>query len=79
MLTEYLNAAMDHAVYERMEDGQFWGEIPDFKGLWATGATEEKCARALRSALEDWILIATRFGDTLPIVDGIDINVHIAA
>ncbi|HVC33289.1 MAG TPA: type II toxin-antitoxin system HicB family antitoxin [Chloroflexota bacterium] len=79
MLTEYVNAAMRHAVYETMEDDNMWGEIPGFPGLWAAGATRTECERELRSTLEDWILIATRFGDTLPTVDGIDINVHVAA
>ena len=79
MLVEYIDAAMRHAVYELMEDGNVWGEIPGFPGLWATEATPEGCVRELRSTLEDWILIATRFGDTLPVVDGLDINVHVAA
>jgi len=79
VLSDYINAAITHAVYETMEDGAVWTEIPGFPGLWATGSTHEECERELRSTLEDWILIATRFGDTLPVVDGIDINVHVAA
>ncbi len=78
MLTKYIDAAMRRAQYETMEDGAVWGEIPGFPGLWASGATQEECERELRSTLEDWLLVATHFGDTLPILDGIDINVHVA-
>jgi predicted RNase H-like HicB family nuclease len=79
VLSDYLNAAMRQAAYETTEDGTVWGEIPGFPGLWAMGVAPEECERELRSTLEDWILIATRYGDTLPVVEGIDVSVHVAA
>ena len=30
MLTQYIQAAMHRATYELLEDGTFYGEIPDF-------------------------------------------------
>ena len=39
MLTEYIEAAMRHARIERLpESGQYYGEIPETPGVWATGA-----------------------------------------
>ena len=35
MLREYINAAMGKAVYDILEDKTYYGEIPDFKGLFA--------------------------------------------
>ena len=44
MLSEYLRAAMRHAKYELLsDDGSFYGEIPDFQGVYANQATLESC------------------------------------
>lgn len=40
MLSEYIDRAMRHAQYERIEDGTFFGEIPGFEGLWANAPTQ---------------------------------------
>ena len=74
MLIDYIKAAMRHAKYERMENGRFFGRIPDCQGAWGEGATLESCQEDLQSALEDWILIRVRHGLSLPTIDGIDIN-----
>ena len=40
MLASYLDAAMERAHYEIIEDeGSFWGEIPGVQGVWARHAT----------------------------------------
>jgi len=41
-----------------MEDGQFFASIPEFEGLWATGATVEEARNDLEVALESWIVAA---------------------
>jgi len=74
MLIEYIQAAMQHAEFEQMEDGRFFGTIPLCPGLWADGDTVEATRETLREVLEDWILVKTRFGDEMPVIDGIDIN-----
>jgi predicted RNase H-like HicB family nuclease len=72
MLLEYIQAAMEKAEYEILsDDGSYYGRIPGFKGLWANEKTLEKCRRQLQNALEDWLLIGIRFGDKLPVVNGI--------
>jgi predicted RNase H-like HicB family nuclease len=66
MLSEYLNAAMDRARYEMIEDPEpFYGEIPELQGVWATGGSLEECRRNLAASLEDWLLFSIARG--LPI------------
>lgn len=74
MLTEYIQSAMRHAHYELMENGHFFGTIPACKGLWAECKTLEKCREALQSTLEDWLLLGLQLGNTLPVIDGINLN-----
>ena len=47
MLTSYIQAAMDRATYERLDDGTYYGEIAECPGVWADGATLEECRRTL--------------------------------
>jgi predicted RNase H-like HicB family nuclease len=73
-LTAYIEAAMDLAQYDKLEDGTFSGEIPKLPGVIAFGQTLKGCERELRSTLEDWILVGLRLGHTLPKLAGIDLN-----
>ncbi|MFQ6093368.1 MAG: type II toxin-antitoxin system HicB family antitoxin [bacterium] len=74
MLTEYLDKAMRRAVYEKLKDGTYWGEIPVCPGTNACKPTLLECQEELRSVLEDWILLSLQDGDELPVIDGIDLN-----
>jgi len=74
MLTRYIQQAMRHARYELMEDGRFFGRIPECQGLWAEAATLEECREELQSALEDWLLLGLQLGHTLPVIDGLDLS-----
>jgi predicted RNase H-like HicB family nuclease len=57
MIVEYSNAAMERARYRLIEDDEpYYGEIPEVKGVWATGKSPEGCRRNLAAALEDWLL-----------------------
>ena len=77
MLTDYIDAALTHALYEPMENDEGWfASIPDFPGLWAHGMTVEETRAALKSALEDWILVGVRLGREMPLVNGINVNVR---
>lgn len=67
MLLEYLNAALDRAHYEIIEDDEpFYGEIPSVQGVWASGRTLEECRRRLAQALEDWVLFTVSRGEAPP-------------
>ena len=66
---------MHKATYELLEDGTFYGEIPECQGVWASSATLETCRQELQDALEGWIILGLRLDHTLPILENIDINV----
>lgn len=75
MLAEYIDKAMEEAVYEIIEDeGTYWGEIPGLQGVWARHTTLEGCRRELREALSDWIALRLRLGLPIPVIAGIDLN-----
>lgn len=74
MLIEYIQAAMTHAEFEQMEDGRYFGTIPPCQGVWADGDTVDATRETLREVLDDWILVKARFGDEMPVIDGLDIN-----
>ena len=65
-LTAYIEAALELARYDKLEDGTFAGEIPPLVGVAAFGPTLRACERELRSVLEDWILVGLRMGHRLP-------------
>jgi predicted RNase H-like HicB family nuclease len=76
MLTEYLNAALKRAKYEFLpDDNSFYGESPDFEGLYANSKTLEECREELKETLEDWLLISLRRNLNIPVVEGIDLNI----
>jgi predicted RNase H-like HicB family nuclease len=56
-LTEYLHAAMRHAEYERLDDGDWYAHIKGLPGLWASAKTVEDTRNDLLSALEDWLYV----------------------
>jgi predicted RNase H-like HicB family nuclease len=74
MLTAYLQHALRHARYELMENGRFFGAIPECRGVWGEGATLEECRDELQGALESWVVVGLRHNDPFPVIDGIDIN-----
>lgn len=75
MLAEYIDKAMEQAVYEIIEDERtYWGEIRGLQGVWARHASLEGCRRELREALSDWIALRLRLGLSIPVIAGIDLN-----
>jgi predicted RNase H-like HicB family nuclease len=75
MLIRYLQAALDNARYEIIEDEEpFYGEIPQLAGVWATGLTLEACRRNLAAAVEDWLLFSLAKGLPIPTIDGVTLH-----
>jgi predicted RNase H-like HicB family nuclease len=71
MIAEYIKAALKNAHYEMIEDEEpFYGEIPELKGVWATGKTLEECRDNLNENLEGWILIRNSKGMDIPEING---------
>jgi predicted RNase H-like HicB family nuclease len=75
-LTAYIEAALEVASYDKLEDGTFAGEISKLPGVIAFGKTLRECEQELQSVLEDWILVGLRLGHKLPKLAGIDLNQH---
>jgi len=61
MLIEYVEEALRRARYELIEDEEpYYGEVPELKGVWATGKTLEQCRETLKDVIEGWILVSLR-------------------
>jgi predicted RNase H-like HicB family nuclease len=73
MLTNYIQAAMAHAEYEKLPDNTWFGHIVGLDGVWANAATREDCRVELQSALEDWILFRLTNQFLIPTIDGISL------
>jgi predicted RNase H-like HicB family nuclease len=71
MISEYVQGALRKARYEVLqEEGGYYGEIPGFRGVYATGSTLEACREELQEVLEEWILFRVSKNLSLPSVDG---------
>jgi predicted RNase H-like HicB family nuclease len=59
VLTDYIQAALKKAKYEILpDDGTYYGEIPELRGVWANAGTLEECRNELREVIEDWLLVS---------------------
>lgn len=75
MLNQYIEKALERAEYKRLDDQTWFAEIPGFKGVWANGATVERCRKELSEVLEEWVLLKLRDNDPIPVIDGIEIKI----
>ncbi|MBN1322447.1 MAG: type II toxin-antitoxin system HicB family antitoxin [Methanotrichaceae archaeon] len=67
MFAEYIAAAMDRASHEIIDDPEpFYGEVPELRGVWAQGKTQEECRENLAGVIEGWIALRLRLGLALP-------------
>ena len=74
ILTDYVNQALAHAVYDKLDDVTFAGRIPLCKGVVAFGTTLHEGEDELHSTLEDWLLVGLKLGHPLPVIAGINLN-----
>jgi predicted RNase H-like HicB family nuclease len=76
MLMDYIKTALRQAKYELLpDDGTYYGEIPVCNGVYANADTLEDCREQLQEVLEDWILFRIYKNLSLPVIDGIELNV----
>ena len=67
MLTEYIEEALRRARYEIIDDEEpYYGEVPELKGVWATGNTLEGCRKNLKEVIEGWLVISIKKGLPVP-------------
>ena len=75
MIVQYIAAALASARFEEIEDEEPWyGEIPELRGVWATGRTEAECRSHLAEALDGWLIVRLRRGLAIPPVDGVGLE-----
>ncbi len=74
ILSEYIEGALEGAVFDKLEDGSDWGSIPSCPGVVACSISLRECERELRSVLEDWLLLGLKLNHNLPVIGGIDLN-----
>ena len=70
ILTEYLEAAMNHVQLDRLSDTEVYAEIPPCPGVWATGKNEWHARQQIREVLEEWLVLKIRGQEPIPHVDG---------
>lgn len=73
MITEYIQAALRRAKYE-VEEDTYYAEVPELPGVLAYGGTLEDCRQQLIEVIEGWLIVGFRHGDTIPVLDSVDLN-----
>ena len=77
MLNQYIQTVLRQVKYEILtDDGSFYGEIPDFQGVWANAATLEECRNELAEVLEEWIFFRISRNLSLPVVNGLRLAIE---
>jgi len=77
MLLEYIQSALNHAKYEILpEDGSYYGEVPECNGVYANSDTLEVCREELREVLEEWLLFRIYRNLSIPVIDGISLDIE---
>jgi predicted RNase H-like HicB family nuclease len=76
MLLEYINKAMVKAHYEILQDdSSYYGEIPEFEGVYASASDLETCRNELKEVLEEWILLRVSRNLEIPKVEGLNLKI----
>ena len=67
MLSRYIQAALDRAHYEIIDDKEsLFGTVPGLDGVWASGFSLEECRTNLADVVEDWVFISIARGLPIP-------------
>jgi predicted RNase H-like HicB family nuclease len=75
MLTDYVNAALRHATYEQLPDGEgYYGAISELPGVWGNADTLEEAREAVRVSLEGWVALALERHVPIPEIDGVTLS-----
>lgn len=58
MIREYIEAALQQAHYEIIEDDEpYYGEVEGLQGVWAQGKSLEECRANLADVIDGWLLV----------------------
>ncbi len=67
---DYVRLCVSYAVFTRDENGHWTVEIPPLRGCVTWGETRAEAASMAEDAIHGWLVLALRFGDEIPTVDG---------
>lgn len=69
MIRDYIQAALEHAKYEIIQDEEpYYGEVEGLQGVWATGKTLEQRRARLMDVVYGWIIVRLSKGLSIPAV-----------
>jgi predicted RNase H-like HicB family nuclease len=74
LMADYIEAAMREARYEVLEDGTWYAEIPELKGVWSDAETREQSRKELEEVLEEWIYLRLSRNLSIPPMGGVVIK-----
>ena len=75
MLIQYIQAALEHAKYEIINDEEsYYGEVSELQGVWASGRTLEECRKNLEEVIDEWIILRLRKGLPIPSIENFTIE-----
>jgi predicted RNase H-like HicB family nuclease len=66
MIRQYVEQALRRASYDKLEDGTYCAEVPELRGVLATGRTLEECREQLAEVVEEWVLVRVSKGLSVP-------------
>jgi predicted RNase H-like HicB family nuclease len=73
-LSQYLDAALKLAEYERDEDGGIVARVPNAQGFFSQGDNFEEARENLRDVIEGHILLALQLDFPIPAIEGVSIE-----
>jgi predicted RNase H-like HicB family nuclease len=66
MLTEFISKKLKKAKYKLLEDGQYFGDIPGIRGVWAVHKNLQACKKELQEVFEEWLILQIADGVKIP-------------
>jgi predicted RNase H-like HicB family nuclease len=67
MIQNYIENYLNKAKYEIIDGGEnFYGEIRELRGVWATGKNLEECRENLINTIEGWLILRLRKNVAIP-------------
>ena len=75
MILRYITKALERAVYEPIEGGEYCATVRGLRGVIATGATVESCRQQLAEVVESWVLVRVSQGLAIPKLGGVGVRV----
>jgi hypothetical protein len=74
LIGRWARAALQHAEYQELSNGSWYGRVPGCSGAVATADSRVNVERELLSVLEDWALLGMQLGDEIPLFGETNLN-----